>query len=372
MAATSRSVANRNSSLRLPEFFEIMPETVVQADLENIQPATDMDYLLKGDIVKLAEVRNRGLAYTNIPDGAVYGNYVVGPQAQIFEDTLTDQDVIARGGAVRLLERMRYPREIGLSGAVLFANFAGGSNYYHWMVETLPALRAVLEGSSRQYSAILLPRADGFHRETLDALGLGGVRLIAVQSLDVYRAESLVVPRFNSGWAPHQWTGTWLRSMILSSRGQLPDFPSRKRRLYISRNDAVGRRVVNEFDLRKFLIGLGFEVVLLSGLKVADQAKLFSEAEIVVGPHGAGMTNLLFCEPGTLVVEAFPDRWTSLCYMMLSQALGLRYCYTTDTSKWVPPINSGFVDSACQENQYSDLHVSIEKLRLLFSRLGVS
>ena len=46
-----------------------------------------------------------------------------------------------------------------------------------------------------------------------------------------------------------------------------------------------------------------FELVQLEGLPVVDQAKLFANVRIVLGPHGTGLTNIIFCRRGSTVIE---------------------------------------------------------------------
>ncbi|KAF4743343.1 hypothetical protein FOZ63_032267, partial [Perkinsus olseni] len=56
-----------------------------------------------------------------------------------------------------------------------------------------------------------------------------------------------------------------------------------------------------------------------------EAVALFSRAAVVVGVHGAGLSNILFCKEGAAVVElgfANPLVWH---YMYIAEALGLRY-----------------------------------------------
>ncbi|KAK2158937.1 hypothetical protein LSH36_161g03004 [Paralvinella palmiformis] len=56
--------------------------------------------------------------------------------------------------------------------------------------------------------------------------------------------------------------------------------------------------------------------------------EMFSRALIVIGPHGAGASNLLLSQPGTLFIEGLcydSTNRTNLCYRNMAQALGLRY-----------------------------------------------
>ena len=56
-------------------------------------------------------------------------------------------------------------------------------------------------------------------------------------------------------------------------------------------------------QVEKLLARYGFETVYLETMSISDQVRLFQTAEFIIGPHGAGLANLLFCEPGTKVIE---------------------------------------------------------------------
>jgi len=50
---------------------------------------------------------------------------------------------------------------------------------------------------------------------------------------------------------------------------------------------------------------------------------MFHSAVIIVGPHGAGLSNMLFSQPGTYVVEGIcPPPRVNMCYRVLTQLLG--------------------------------------------------
>ena len=46
---------------------------------------------------------------------------------------------------------------------------------------------------------------------------------------------------------------------------------------------------------------------------------------MIVGAHGAALTNLVFCRPGTRVIELFSPRYVNPCYRDLCVAAGLSY-----------------------------------------------
>ena len=71
------------------------------------------------------------------------------------------------------------------------------------------------------------------------------------------------------------------------------------------------------------------QISLLEGAEVhinkfLDQINIFSEAKIVIGLHGAGLSNLLFCQPKTKVIEIKLSHIGNM-YKNLGNQLNLNY-----------------------------------------------
>lgn len=73
------------------------------------------------------------------------------------------------------------------------------------------------------------------------------------------------------------------------------------RKIVVLRPGAVTRRIQNSDELMLNL--KGWETVVLEKMSIREQMKTFAEASHVVAAHGAGLTNLLWCQPGTKVLE---------------------------------------------------------------------
>ena len=86
------------------------------------------------------------------------------------------------------------------------------------------------------------------------------------------------------------------------------------------------RRISNHCELAQALARLGFIDVELEKMPMEDQIRLFYNAEMVVGPHGAGLANLLFAK-STRVLELFGTHYVVPHYLMLSAALDHEYSY---------------------------------------------
>lgn len=176
-------------------------------------------------------------------------------------------------------------------------------NFYHWMVDIVPRLQIVAselkKGMPLILPEILSETQNDVLRFALRKLDLDHIEVVRPSRAPL-RFDRLVMPTAISApldVSPAQ--RSFLRSII-------PEEPSKAgKRLYISRRDAAVRRIANEGDVEAVLAQYGFETVTLSGRSITEQANLFRHAEAIVGHHGAGLTNLAFCEPSTVAIEVF-------------------------------------------------------------------
>ena len=95
-----------------------------------------------------------------------------------------------------------------------------------------------------------------------------------------------------------------------------------KRLIFIER--AHSRRPVNADEFSAWRRKHGFDDVWLEDMLFAEQIALFRQAKVVLGVHGVGLTNIIHCRSGTLVVEFMPAGLNRPCYPVLSQLFNLR------------------------------------------------
>lgn len=192
-------------------------------------------------------------------------------------------------------------------------------NYFHWMTEALPRI-ADYQRCGWPVDRYCAPVPHRFHRESLRLLGIPADRILPATATTHVAAERLLV-------APVTGVLSAGKLEFLAARltAALPPARPSGRRLFIVRRGRGPRSIVNEAAVRAALEPLGFEPRRLESLPLAEQIAEFHGAECVVGPHGAGLTNLVFCRPGTRVVEiGTPFRpWT--CFWEIAHHRGLAY-----------------------------------------------
>lgn len=77
--------------------------------------------------------------------------------------------------------------------------------------------------------------------------------------------------------------------------------PSSKR-IFVCRNKAGKRRKYNEQELFDIARQFGFEAISPEKLTIEEQISTFHNADIIIAPSGAALTNLLFIKPGVIVI----------------------------------------------------------------------
>ena len=192
-------------------------------------------------------------------------------------------------------------------------------NYFHWLAEALPRLE-LYERCGAPIDRFYAPTRYRFQRESLALLGIPADRILRASPGAHYRPACLVASSFRDGM--NRGKVDFLAARLTAAVATRA--PSRPR-IFISRRGRNARRIANEAEVIAALSGLGFAPLHLESLSVAAQIAAFRDAECVVGPHGAGLTNLMFCRPGTQVVEiGTPYRpWT--CFREIAHHRGLDY-----------------------------------------------
>ena len=64
----------------------------------------------------------------------------------------------------------------------------------------------------------------------------------------------------------------------------------------------------------------------MSKLSFSEQVRICAEALVVVGPHGAGLTNTVFCR-NAKILEIFSPLYVPTMYWMISNHVGNSYNY---------------------------------------------
>ena len=219
--------------------------------------------------------------------------------------------------------KLRLPPVQRVAGRVAVVSSISSDVYYHWMFDILPRF-GILERSGVASDYYVINAATQFQKDSLEALNIPADRFLHPTANAHILADELIVPSLPGPvfrLSPQAQACQYLRSVFL----QRDQAKTPHRAIYITRADAGTRRVINEAEIRQEVMDRGFEIVSLTGVPFLEQVKLFSEAKIIVGPHGAGFTNAVFCQPGSVLIEFLPEQWQINCFERLAHLVGMKY-----------------------------------------------
>jgi capsular polysaccharide biosynthesis protein len=203
--------------------------------------------------------------------------------------------------------------------AVCLLDRLWAGNCWHWLMESVPVVAALEEAGFEGW--YIVPPGNSGCVETLEFLDIPRNRICADRP-GCSLAKEIVFTESFPGYALAQWPWLidWVRAR--ARRHFRPD--AGPRRVYIARRGPT-RRVLNEPDLLAKLAAQGFAFAYMEDLPVRDQLSLLRDAQIVVGPHGAGLVYAMFMPRNGALIEFFHPRYINPCMTSICEILGLDY-----------------------------------------------
>jgi hypothetical protein len=229
-------------------------------------------------------------------------------------------------------KKLPFPEYMDGRIAVLYSYL--GTNYFHYMFDVAARIH-LLQKSNLPIDQYVVDTQLPFQDEMLTLLGIEKEKRIQMNSTLFLKARHLIIPSYNikDGMIP-RWVCDFLRRELLFNR-KVEKIQGYER-IYISREKATRRKVKNEDEVMELLQPFGFKRVYLEQEPLVRKIEIFHSARVIVAPHGAGLANLIFCNPGTKVVEFFNSAWMRPSFRLISQYVGLDYYYFFGQESSVP------------------------------------
>ncbi len=187
-------------------------------------------------------------------------------------------------------------------------------NHSHWLTAHLPKI-LLLRGLGLIDQLALPAERPPLVDASLRLLGVEPDRCVQVATGERVVFEHLTVLE----------TDRFRPELLRPVREALAKIGPSRRRVFISRRRARGRRLIEEAALAPMLRAHGFELVEMEALNLDAQLRLMGETAVLVGPHGAGLTNMMFCAPGTQIVEIADPSYPNPNFYALAAAMGHDY-----------------------------------------------
>lgn len=215
---------------------------------------------------------------------------------------------------------------VEVSGRVGVLSTRGDHNYYHFLHDVLPRVAVLEQAGVERPERWYVPHTTRFQRELLALWGISEDQIVNSDEVRHVRAQTLVVPGLASMVERNPpWVSQLLRSRLVPPG--VDRIPGRN--IYLSRKAGLhNRAILNEAEVLALLRPLGFDIVDPGDFSIAEQIRLFAEADVIVAPHGASLANLPFCSPGAAVLELFPSQSMVADYWKMTCGVeGLEYQY---------------------------------------------
>lgn len=209
------------------------------------------------------------------------------------------------------------------------------SEYFHWLTDALP--RLIAADDFREGYLVILPQRYqqfGYVQQSLSLLNCQPYFYNPRKRLSVGK---LLLPSHTA------FTGNYnlqligkLRNLFLQKEKLAP-----WRKIFVSRQKAGKRRLLNELVVTGILFQHGYEVHFFEDYTLAAQIALLSETKILIGLHGAGLTNMLFMQAGGQIIEIRHEQDShNNCFFSLAAALSHDYYYLTGKGNSADPLQS--------------------------------
>ncbi|MER2265141.1 glycosyltransferase family 61 protein [Methylobacterium oxalidis] len=227
---------------------------------------------------------------------------------------------------------------INIKGMVANAYHRYSYQYFHWFFESMPRVWALQkELQTKKLIWFAGPLDQKFHRQSLEILdldldhflridGSAAVRFEAAYNVSFRFTENIntLRPDFNSGRYNVGWSDDYVFDLRDRASEKVKSLSGliNGEKLYIARPDTTHRKVINEREVISLLERYGFEVFVPGTKSLYEQIAAFKKARVIVGPHGAGFTNIMWSNPGAVVLEFMPAALLDVGYRFLSNFAG--------------------------------------------------
>jgi capsular polysaccharide biosynthesis protein len=200
-------------------------------------------------------------------------------------------------------------------------------NYGSWLFRVLPKLHTLAQINLCQPLRYLVWAEIPTFQEYLRLLDISDDQIIHHDPKSIiYHVDRVIVPSIRNNQAfldPESLT------LFAKLRDRLGGPQQPGERIYVSRilqsQNGSSRDMLNEAELVERLVDLDFRIVAPETLSVPEQILAFSSAEMVVGPSGSGMFNVVFCHPGTKIIDLESEPHWIHAHVSLFASCGLRY-----------------------------------------------
>lgn len=213
--------------------------------------------------------------------------------------------------------------------------------YFHWFADTMPRIWLAAKQGLRPTDGSWLvgPLSQPFQEPSLKLFGLepnhiwdspGGdtvsFKQMMLVSFSFNESVGTLRPGFQSGQYFTGWSSEYFADLRDRAHSMFNIQKSIEgRSLFIDRSAATHRKIVNKDAVLARIEDAGYEFVDPGAMTFEEQVATFSQARIILGVHGAGLTNSIWARPGAVVAEFMPSGLYDVGYRFLAPMSGHKH-----------------------------------------------
>ena len=208
-----------------------------------------------------------------------------------------------------------------------------GINYFHFLFDIIPRLKLISQ-------TIDLEKVDYFYvqgnskwqKNLLKSFNIPESKLIDCNKYRHIKANKIFAvehPWYESGYFQFEiknipeWIIIFLRTKFINMDKKIEC----SKRIFIDRSDSKFEhcKLTNNDEIKNFLVKKGFASFEISKLDFFEQVYLFKNAEVIISPHGAALSNIIFSNSNMKLIEIIPKHHPSRKCERISKILGFNY-----------------------------------------------
>jgi capsular polysaccharide biosynthesis protein len=199
------------------------------------------------------------------------------------------------------------------------------SVYFHWLCDALT--RYLILPEEYENVPVLLPEKYDIPW-IIEFLDFMNIKYNIIKKGQRIKVNTLIVPSYTAPSGNfNKKVINELRKTLLQKAEVSEDTLKNNKKIWISMEKH--RRPINNMpELKKTLIKYGFEEVIFEDLSLLNKIKLLNEAKIIAGSHSSGLTNMIFMQRNSKVLDIRdPEDNVKNAFFTLSSELNLKYYY---------------------------------------------